>query len=171
MTWAELLIHAVVIGVGLPAALRNPTAFALVVSWAAGQGVWMLTGNNLPLKAYFIADLTVIAIIYAKTIIGCGPKTYDGLAHQLWCMIADLSPWDRAIVALFVFGCWPAYVLSLDEWTKWYLLFAISIGQFLLAGGEAFVSWREAKRADPAEPDTPSSGPGVFRLAGNWRYG
>lgn len=170
MTWDVLLIHIIVLGVGIPAAFRNPTAFALATSWAVGQAVWWYTGNNLPLKAYFIADLTVIAIIYAKAIIGVGPRKYRNLAHQLWCMVTELTLFDRVIVALFVLGCWPLYVLTLDAWLQWWALYWITVAQFLLAGAESIYSWREAKRASPAVLDNHSSG-GSLRLAGNWRYG
>lgn len=168
-TWAEIVIHCVVIGVGIPAAFRNPTALFLVASWAFGQGVWMATGINLPLKAYFIADLTVIALIYAKTIARLGPKEYTSVSEQLKCLLTDLPWWDRIIVGLFVAGCWPAYGLTMDEWTRWHLLWAITILQFLLAGGEALTSRRGAKRAIPVEPDRPTGG--LQRVAGNWGYG
>lgn len=165
MTWAEILIHAVVIGVGIPAALRNPTALALVASWALGQGTWMLTGNNLPLQVYFLADLTVIAGIYAKTTVRCGAKVYSSMADQLRCMIFDLTLADRWIVAMFVGGCWPCYLIQFDDRTKWFLLFWLTIAQFLLSGGEALQSWRGAKRAVHGRTGRP---PGLQRMAENW---
>lgn len=166
MTWAEILIQLVVLCVGLPAATRNPTAALLVASWALGQGTWLLTGDNLPLGVYFIADVTVVAGIYAKTIVRCGAKVYRDLPHQLRCMVTDLTVWDRWIVAIFVGGCWPAYILHLDDWAKWHLLYWLTIAQFFIAGGEAVISWREAKRAVHAEPWLP---PGLHRMAGR-RY-
>lgn len=166
MTWAEILIQLVVLFVGLPAAIRNPTAALLVASWALGQGTWLLTGDNLPLRVYFLADVTVIAGIYAKTIVRCRGKVYRNTADQLRCMVTDLTVWDRWIVAIFVGGCWPLYVLALDPWAQWYALWALTIAQFLIAGGEAVISWREAKRAVHAEPWRP---PGLHRMAGR-RY-
>lgn len=182
MTWAEITIRLVVVLVGLPAALslsallsfrlrfRNVTALALVASWFFGQGVWLATGDNLPLRAYVMADITVIFAIYAKTIARCGPKTYRDGWHQLRCMITDLTPWDRWIIATFL-PVWAVYVLSIGDFAKWYLCWALTIAQFLFAGAEALHLRREAKRAVPvAEPDIPSSG-GFMRLAGVGGYG
>lgn len=171
MSWPALVMYAVVLVVGVPAMARNPTAFGLVISWSIAQGLWYMTGDNLPLDFYFIADLTVIAIIYAKTISRCAGKVYDSGWHQLRCMVTDPTRCDRAIIALFVLGAWPLYGLDIGAWEKWWGLWILTVCQFLLAGFESLSSWRKAKRADPvAEPDTPSSG-GFLRLARAGEYG
>jgi len=170
MTWPEIIIHAVVICVGVPAALRNWTALALVASWALGQGTWMVTGDNLPLKIYFLADLTVIGVILAKEIVKVGPKEYNGIWHQLRCLIKDLTVQDRWIIAVFVAGCWPLYVISIGAYERWWMLYYITIAQFLLAGWEALSSWRGAKRAVHDRTYRQKPG-GLKRMAGNWGHG
>lgn len=166
MSWPSLVMYAAVLLVGVPAMWYNPTAFGLVISWSMAQGLWYMTGDNLPLDFYFIADLTVIAIIYAKTVSRCAGKVYRDGWHQLRCMVFDLTPWDRAIVALFVLGAWPLYILDIGAWEKWFGLWGITVFQFLLAGAEAAHSWREAKRAGLADPDIPSSGSMRLAIAG-----
>lgn len=172
MTWPALVMYAVVLLVGVPAMVRNPTAFGLVISWSIAEGLWYMTGDNLPLDFYFIADLTVIAIVYAKTISARPGKVYASGWHQLKCMVTDLTRCDRAIVALFLFGAWPVYVLNIGAWEKWFLLWAVTILQFLIAGYEAasdLIASRAAN-AGSRKPDIPS--PGEYRWAhGTAGYG
>lgn len=167
MTLPEIIITVVVAFIGLPAATRNATAFALVLMWAAGELAWMVSGNNIPLRVYFMADIAVIVTVYARSITRCGNKVYDGCATQLRCTLTDLTICDRIIVLIFVLGIWPIYVLKMDAYIKWHLLWALTVVQFLAAGLDTFLSWREAKRADP-KPDTPQSG--LLRLTGVEAY-
>lgn len=160
-------MYVVVAGIGFPAAFRNLTAFALVASWLAGEIVSAWSGNSLPVSFYFMADVAVISLIYAKTIRRVGNKTYPTLRRQLYCLIVDLTPWDRWIVGLFLLGAWPLYVLSLHPFYKWWALFAIVIAQFLLAGAEAISSIRH-ELSERASSDPPGNG---FALAGYWRDG
>lgn len=153
MSLPAIIMYLTVAFIGLPAAFRNPTAAALVLSWLAAEVSFMLTEDNLPLSIYFMADIAVIAVIYAKTIRACGAKLYSSLGEQLRCLVTDLTKCDRWIVALFVLGAWPLYVLDIHAFYKWWLLWAIVTLQFLLAGGEALTSFRAEKRK--AETDTP----------------
>lgn len=165
MSTPEIIFLCIVLFVGVPAMWRNATAAALVLSWAVGQMVWVLSGDSLPLKAYVMADIGVIVAILGKTIVRCGDKIYKDGWHQLRCMFTDLTPQDRGIVLIFLLFVWPIYILTLDEFAKWWTLWLLTALQFFLAGTEAFLSWREAKRADPVvEPDSPSAG-GFMRLA------
>lgn len=140
-------MYAVVAGVGIPAAFRNVTALAMVIAWLSVELVYQLTGDSLPLKFSFMADIAVVAVIYAKTNSDYAAK------HRLLRMVTDLTICDRWIVAIFLLGAWPAYVLQLDPWLKWHLLWALAIAQFILAGGEAVASFLASRRK--ARTDTP----------------
>lgn len=163
MTWQAIVMYAVVVGLGIPAAFRNPTALAMVIAWLCVEFVYQLTGNPLPLQFSFMADVTVIAAIYAKTTNRSGAKHYSSLGEQTRCMITDLTPCDRWVLAIFLV-MWPLYVLLIDPWWKWHLLWGLAITQFLFASAEAFKSFRRdlKSRADP-----PSSG---LALAGANRW-
>lgn len=158
-------MYGIVAFVGFPAALRNPTAAMLVMAWLAGEFLWLVTGESLALSTYFMTDVAVIALIYAKTIRHVGAKTYPTLRRQLWCLIFDLSVWDRWIVGLFLLGAWPIYILALHPYYKWWLLYAIVILQFLLAGAEAIFSLRHSV-SEQAASDPQGNG---LALAGVYR--
>lgn len=165
MSWPSFAMYLVVACVGLPAAFRNPTAAALVISWLAGEIAWMVTGNNLPLSTYFAADIVVVSIIYAKTIRHCGPKEYPSMRGQLRCLVTDLTICDRWIVAIFLLGMWPAYVLSIHPYYKWFWLWGLAISQFLLAGAETAQSYVAHLRSRvPSEP--PGNGLAMAGLRG-----
>lgn len=164
MSWPAILMYLTVAAIGFPAAMRNLTAAALVASWLVGEGVWMITGNNLPLSTYFMADVTVIAVIFAKMIRRVGAKSYPTLWLQFKCMILDLTVYDRWIAGFFLLGAWPLYVLAIDPYYKWWLLYLIVILQFLLAGAEAIQSLRS--EVTKAASDPPGNG---LALAGAYR--
>lgn len=171
MTTPEIITFIVITFIGLPAAMRNATAFALVLMWAAGQIVWMISGNSLPLKFYVMADMFVLSVILGKMIVRCRDKMYEGGWHRLRCIVMDLTLCDRAIAVIFIAAVWPVYVLDMSDITKYWALYLLTLAQFLLAGIEAFLSWRGAKRVSLiADPDLPSSG-GSMRLAGVGDYG
>lgn len=152
MSWPHIAIYAVAGCIGLPAMFRNPTAAGLVLSWMLGEVTWMMTGNNLPLSVYFMADVAVITIIYAKMIWRVGPKTYPSAWLHFKCFILDLTVCDRIIVGIFLLGAWPAYVIELDPYYKWWLLYWLTVAQFVLAGAEALSSWLR-RRNDPPKVD------------------
>lgn len=165
MSWQALVIYAVVAGVGIPAAFRNTTALALVIAWLFVELVYQITGDSLPLKFSFMADVAVIAVIYAKMIKRCGAKLYSSFVEQMRCLVTDLTYWDRAIVAIFLLGMWPLYVLNFHPYYKWWLLWGLAILQFLLAGAEAIQSFRHSVRSRAAS-DPPGNGlamAGVYR--------
>lgn len=168
----EVLFACVVLFVGVPAMTRNATAVALVLSWMGGQLAYLSTGDSLPLRFYMIADIAVIAVIYGKMTAACADKVYESCWHQLKCMVTDLTPQDRIIVFIFLLLVWPLYVLNIGDFYKWWALWGLTIIQFLLAGSEAYHSWREAKRADSiTEPDIPSSGSAFSCLVRTGDYG
>lgn len=167
MSWQAVTMYAVVAGLGIPSAFRNATAAALVFAWLAGETLWLATGNSLPLSFFFMADIAVISIIYAKMIRRVGAKTYPTFARQLYCLVVDLTVWDRWIVGLFLFAAWPAYVLAIDPSTKWHILWAITIIQFCLAGAEAAQSFVAHLRTRVA-PDPPDSSGLAWAGFGPW---
>lgn len=140
MSWPHIVIYLVVIGIGLPAVLRNPTAGALVANWAIGEATWMLTGDSLPLKVYFMADIAVLAVIGCKATVREGCRTYPDLWQQSKCLWRAMTLWDRWIAASYVLAVWPLYVMPIEPRAQWFLLWALLIAQFLIAGGEAVQS-------------------------------
>jgi hypothetical protein len=145
MSWPAIVMWLVVVFVGVPSARVNFTAFVLVISWMTGEAVWLVTGNSLPLSFYFMSDVAVIALIYAKAINNAGTKA---------CSMADfvtcLTAFDRWIVAIFLLGVWPLYVLNIDARSKWFLLWGLVIAQFLLASAEAIQKLRYNSRSRAA---------------------
>lgn len=145
MSWQAIVMYGVVVGIGIPAAFRNVTALAMVIAWLTVELVYQITGDSLPLRYSFAADIAVICAIYAKAIKRAGTKTYSSQMEQLRCMVTDLTLADRWIVAIFIFGTWPMYILQLDPWWQWMSLWALTIGQFLLAGSEAIAGFRTGR--------------------------
>lgn len=155
-----------VVALGLVAALAgNPTAAMLVIAWLAGEVLALITGDDLNLSSYFMTDVAVIALIYAKTIRHVGMKIYPSMRQQLWCMVMDLTVWDRWIVGLYLLGAWPVYVLEMHSYYKWWLLYAVVILQFLFASAEAAQSFVAHLRTR-ASSDPPGNG---LALAGAYR--
>lgn len=148
MTWPELVILGVVLLVGVPASFRNPTAAALVASWAFGQGVWLATGDNLPLRAYVMTDIAVLVVVACKPLKFRGP--YTSIRRQFRGVFIERSAWDRIVIAIFPV-MWALYVLTVGDKFKWYALWALAIIQILAAGGEALQSWLAARKANAGQ--------------------
>lgn len=153
MHWQQAFMWGVVGCVGL-LSRRNLTAFALALSWLVGQAYYLQTGDNLATSEYFMADVAVITFIYAKTIWRVGPKTYPSAWLHLKGFFLDLTLPDRLIVAIFALGSWPTYVIELHPFYKYWLLYWLTVSQFLIAGGEALFSWHRARKAQPREVRT-----------------
>lgn len=129
--------------------VRNPTALALIIAWLAAEIVILRTGDSLPINFYFMADIAVVAVIYAKA---NRRNEYAAMGGQLRRMVTDLTVCDRWIVAIYLLGAWPAYVLQFDPWWKWHLLWALAIAQFMLAGCEALAVHIARRRARTETP-------------------
>jgi hypothetical protein len=157
MTWPHVLIYVVVIGIGLPSAVRNPVAAALVGNWAIGEFSWMVSGDNLPLTIYFMADIAVIATICIKATWREGCRTYPTLGEQIACFWRSLTIWDRWLMASYIFAVWPLYVLQISPWLKWWALYWLLITQFLMAGGESIQSMLGSRKGN-AVPNRPPGG-------------
>lgn len=146
MTIPALVMWAVVAVVGLPSALRNPTALALVISWLAAEAWGLGAGDSLPVQFYPFLDIFVISIIMTKD---------------------ERSVPDRIVLSIFPI-CWVLYVADVHPFYKWYLLWGLTIIQFLAAGWDAFSSFRRDKAV--SDPSETTSGD-LFRLAWGRGYG
>lgn len=149
-------MFAVVLFVGFPAAWFNLTAAALAGSYLIMQGAWAM-GMVLDWEAYFMVDVAVVALICGKTLACCPQEDFRNAWHQLKCCWTYHTVCDRLILATFVFGVWPAYVLKMPELTRWWLLYGLALVQLLIAAAESLSLWRRAKPR-VTEPGTPSSG-------------
>lgn len=125
MSVYAIIMYGVVGLVGLPAAFRNPTAAALTITWLLSEFIRIKWPAGLSLS--FMADITVIAAIFAKAIVRAGANANFRRFMPIW---------DKAILAIFLLGVWPAYVLEIHPYYKWFLLWGLTITQFLLAGAE-----------------------------------
>lgn len=152
MSPAELLYAAVVVLVGLPAAFRNWTAAALVLSYVFMQGSYYGLGIVYPPIVSFLVDLTVIAVIYAKWPC-CDLFPYRTLRAQFMACWLERSFWDRVVLVLFPVG-WACYAWSADPWWS---LYWISLAQLLAAGMEAFETYRSRTAKRVTAPDPPGS--------------
>lgn len=164
MSTPELVMFALVLLAVFPAAWRNLTAFALAAAYLFVQGMWA-AGVRLDTGLLFGTDMTVIAVIYGKAALRCPDIQIRSTWEQLKCFHANLSGQDRLIVALFLFGAWPAYVLNVPDLTRWWALYLVATVQYLAAAAESFSEWRQAK-ALQSDPDNPSSGSLRVAVAG-----
>jgi hypothetical protein len=160
---SEFMLLLVVVFVLLPAALKNFTAFGLLLVYAGVQSTYYLTGASPPMVVQWLCDITVLAMIYMK------PPSYDcfpyrSVWHLLCAVWLERSWCDRVIIACFVAGLWPAYLL-LDPTsaTYWWTLYWLSLTQYLVAAYAALFNWRSAK-ASSSETDNPST-PVSLRLS------
>jgi hypothetical protein len=74
------------------------------------------------------------------------------------------------VVGIFLLGAWPLYVLNIDAYDKWWLLYYLAIAQFLFAGAEAILNHKYVSRSRASETeDPPDNG---LAIAGAYRdYG
>jgi hypothetical protein len=151
-----LIMWAVVVGVGVPAAFRNWTALALCWAWLISELLWRLTGENLPVGAYFILDYAVLLVIFTK------PETrdfspYRSFTDQVRALWREHSPSDVIIAAIFPL-MWIVYVADIGDFYRWWVLWGLVQLQFFAAGWEAFcLAWADRK-VSGAKP------PGLFKL-------
>lgn len=140
-----------VVVVGLPSAWRNPTALALVLSWAFGYVIYLATGDAPELKYYVMADIAVLVIIICKPLQFHGP--YENWRHQLQCFFLERSIWDRAVVLIFPL-VWVFYVVNISEFARYWALYGLYGAQLLASSGEALQSWLVARKANAGQVAT-----------------
>lgn len=162
MTTPEFVFALAVLCVGLPSAftlggrLRNLTALALSLSWGASEAAYYLTGEGMSPFFMWIIDVTVIAAILAKN----EYTDLPGWRNQI-------SPWDRAVLAIFPVA-WLFYVVPIDPYGRYWALYILALAQFALASWEVLHPWllRQAAKLPPA--DNESSG---LELVGGRGFG
>jgi hypothetical protein len=162
MTVAEILMLALASGAGLIGLSRlNATGVALAVQYFAVRGYFWASGAEVPLRWQFLADLTVLAVIYCKRPArDCFP--YRGLAHQLCALWIERSLWDRIVIACFL-GMWAAYSLPLSPYHLWWSLFWLASAQYAAAGIEGLDAYLTARTAKAGKSPDPSAGSSELR--------
>lgn len=155
MSLPAIIMWVVVLAIGIPSAWTNPTAAALVICWIFGEAIYVLTGDSLPVEYYAYPDIFVLAVILAK------PEHCRHEARGAWqwlkCILLERSPADRVVMLIFPV-MWIAYVSDMGARDKWFLLWGLTIAQFLAAGWESLAKSirRRAENATPS-PDVHGS--------------
>lgn len=146
MSTHTLLMWAVVVAVGVSAALRNPTVAALVIAKLAGWIYARVTGADFEqmLKFYPFTDIFIIAMVMAKN---------------------ERSVADRVILLIFPI-MWCVYVSNLHDYYRWWSLYYLVLAQFFAAGWESLTLLRHPKVAADIK-DNPSSD-AEYRVAWGW---
>lgn len=149
----------------------NGTCWALALSYFVVQAWWLLnSGAPLYPGDLFMVDLVTVLLVYCKTIARDKECEFETGWDHLKCFLMAPTPRDRIVLAIFPL-MWAAYVLRIDETTRWWALYWLSMLQFLIAGSEAIDTRRKAK-APRTDPDIPSSGLMKVAWAGERRsYG
>lgn len=153
----ELIMWAVVVGIGFPAATVNRTAFALSGAWLAAELVARVTDENLPISLYFLLDYAVLLAIFTKPEIR-DLSPYRTFADQLKAMVLERSRSDVFVAGIFPL-MWIIYVADIGDYYRWWVLWGLVQLQFLAAGVEAAIRFRSArKKVRGVKP------PGLFKL-------
>lgn len=113
----------VVLGLGLPAAFRNPVAAGLVMQWALGQASWLATGDSLPIGLYLATDIAVLAIFALKPLRTLGD----------W-MVATIFP-----------TMWIMYLAPATDYDRWWILWFMVLLQFMSAAVGALEEYKLAR--------------------------
>jgi hypothetical protein len=162
MSPAELVYLAVVLLVGLPSALRNWTAAALVLCYFFMQGSYYGLGITYPRPVSVLADVTVMLLIYAKQPV-CDLTPYKNWKGWLAAWWLERSFWDRVILTLFPVG-WCFYAIASEPWWP---LYVVSLAQFIAAALDAFETYRSSRsaKAGTVAPDSSAGSP----MTASWR--
>lgn len=117
---------------GMASAPWNATSAALTASWAIGQGIWLATGDNLPLTVYVMCDIAVLAVIFLKPAAHVR-FPYRDRFDQAKALLLEKSLSDRVVMLIFPV-MWALYIAPVSDFTRWYFLWGLAIAQFLAAG-------------------------------------
>lgn len=151
MSAHALILWSVVFCIGVPSAWRNPTAAALVLAKIAGWAWHRITGDSLPTQFYLFPDIFVISVIMAKRE-WCNQQPYRNTFHQLKCVLLERSPADRMVMLAFL-ACWAIYVAPIHDYYRWYMLWGLTILQFLFASAESLeIFWKERAMSKSVKP-------------------
>lgn len=165
----EGILAGVALLVGVRSAWWNPTAGALVASWAFGFVMLHVFGIWLTRDQLVYCDWAVIAFIAGKPAT-CDLRPYKGLIHWLRCRFLERSKYDVCIVGLFL-PAWIVYATPLSDFVFYWSLWTIAVLQFVIAGAEAFYKRREYRMTNAAAPELPSAGLEFSRPAWGGGYG
>lgn len=152
MTPEVIIAFAVVLFVGMPSMLKNWTAVGLVASFLTVQVIWWAT-RQAPLEVLIVCDFIVVTVIFLK---GAFLDELPGRGlGKVWAAFAELSRADKIILGLFL-PCWATWAIDLTPAQQYWTLWTLGIGQFLIAGAEAFGTWRRGRasvssKAHPAD--------------------
>lgn len=156
MTIPELIMWTVVLGIGIPAALRNWTALALCGAWLFAEIMWRLTGDNLPINLYFFADFAVLLVIFIKPEVR-DLSPYRSFSDQMKALWLERSLSDGIIASIFPL-MWIVYVADIGDFYRWWVLWGLVQLQFFAAGWEAFSLWIANRKVRSTKL------PGLFKL-------
>jgi len=157
MTLPALVMWAVVVGIGFPAAFRNRTALALCGSWLASEILWRATGENLPILLYFILDYAVLLVIFTKPEVR-DLSPYHGFGDQVRALWRERSASDVIVACIFP-AMWVVYTVDIGDFYRWWTLWGLVQLQFYAAGWEALSLWMATRRASRL-----SKPPGLLKL-------
>jgi hypothetical protein len=135
MSLPELVFLTVVLAIGLPSAVYNRTAAALVGSWGMQEVVAIVAGVPPGTVAGLVLDLGVIAVVLCKPEVrDCSPyRTMGKQIAAFWC---ERSAWDSAILTIFPI-MWTVHAMNIDLYYRWWALWWLALVQVLLSGAEA----------------------------------
>ncbi len=150
MSWPQLTLWLIVLGVAIPAAFRNPTSGALALCFLFSELLYKMTGNGLAVEYFVYPDLFVLAVIFAKpSRYPC--SRYVGVWHQLECLFTERSWPDRFIICSYPF-VWLTYAAETTEIVRYWALWGWAIAQYLATAGEAVFDLHRRRTADATRP-------------------
>ncbi len=162
MTFHEVLLLAVAV-LSIPAALRNFTALALIVSYTVYQGGWLLTHSAFDPLLCIVIDATVIGAMLCKDPAhDCLP--YRDWRHQFRSVWLERSFWDRIVIAAFPL-MWLSY-FALPGYLQWHSLYWLTMAQFVAANGEALHFYLRNRSAKSGETRPDFTGMRFIALGG-----
>jgi hypothetical protein len=131
MSLPELVFLTVVLAIGLPSAVYNRTAAALVGSWGMQEAIYLMTGGTAEWLTGFALDYSVLLVIFT-----CSCRS----AH------------DYAVAAIFPI-MWGVHAMVPDPYYQWWALWWLALVQFVPAATGAVRNWRH-----PPEPTAEDGG-------------
>ncbi|MFL6728065.1 MAG: hypothetical protein ACJ8FS_16355 [Sphingomicrobium sp.] len=166
MSIAEFIFTAIVAVVGVPSALKNPTAAALVGAWLFSQLLYWFTGNGLATEYYAYPDAAVIAVIMTKSE-ACNFEIQDTIWGELKCAILERSVEDRLILCSFPI-CWYFYVADIAPFYTYWALWLLAAAQFFAAGHESLSRYIHRRAEMMNAPPVQTGDKFVAYPAGGW---